>query len=150
MVGFPVVRMSFPAFQELVPHEGPMVLLDEMVEWEPGSATCLLEIRAGSAFERDGSIDTVVSIEWMAQAVAACLGYEAFQGGDGVRVGMIIGCRRFELDQAQVLVGDRLRISVERIRGNEMLSHFHCETWDDDARVSFALLTLFHAEEPPE
>ena len=142
--------MSFPPFHELVPHEGPMVLLDEMVEWAPGSATCRLEIQSGTAFERDGGVDTVVSIEWMAQAVAACLGYEAFKGGEGVRVGMIVGCRRFELDRPRVLVGDSLRISVERIRGNELVSHFNCETWNAADRVAFALLTLFHAEEPPE
>lgn len=142
--------MSYPAFHELVPHEGPMVLLDEMVEWAPGAATCTLEIRPGTAFETAGAVDTVVSIEWMAQAVAACLGYEAFKGGEGVRVGMIVGCRKFELDRPQVLVGDALRISVDRIRGNEMISHFNCETWLGDERVAFAVLTLFHAEEPPE
>lgn len=142
--------MRYPPFAELVPHEGPMVLLDEMVEWAPGSATCRLDIRSGTAFECAGEVDTVVSIEWMAQAVAACLGYEAFKGGEGVRVGMIVGCRKFQLDRPRVCVGDALRISVDRIRGNEMISHFNCETWTGDERVAFAVLTLFHAEEPPE
>ncbi|MFT6396214.1 MAG: putative hotdog family 3-hydroxylacyl-ACP dehydratase [Bradymonadia bacterium] len=142
--------MTFPPFQDLVPHEAPMVLLDEMVAWAPGSATCTLEIRDGAPFEKEGSVNTVVAIEYMAQAVAACLGYEAFTGGEGVRVGMIIACRKFDIDVPSVAVGDELRIAVERIRGNEMLSHFNCETWRADERICFAVLTLFHAEEPPE
>lgn len=142
--------MSFPPFHELVPHEGPMVLLDRMVAWEPGAATCTLEIRAGAAFERDGAIDTVVSVEWMAQAVAACLGYEAFKGGEGVRVGMIVGCRRFDLHVPVVRVGDKLWIKVERIRGNEQVSHFDAEVCRGEERISDAVLTLFHAEEPPD
>lgn len=142
--------MTFPPFQDLVPHEAPMVLLDQMVEWAPGSATCALQIREGAPFVKDGRVDTVVAIEYMAQAVAACLGYEAFTGGEGVRVGMIIGCRKFDIDVPSVGVGDDLRIAVERIRGNEMLSHFNCETWRQEERICYAILTLFHAEEPPE
>ncbi len=144
--------MTYPTFSELVPHSGRMVLLDEMLEWEPGKATCRLELRDGAPFVDDGAVDAIVSIEYMAQAVAACLGYEAFVGGDGVRVGMIIASKRFDVHEPTWHVGDVFDVVVERVRGNESLSHFDAEVRraGSGTVAASALLTLFHAEKPPE
>lgn len=135
---------------ELVPHEAPMILVDEMVDWAPGRATCHLEIREGAPFVTAEGVHPVVTIEYMAQAVAACLGYEAFLEGEGVRVGMIIGCRKMTLERDRIPLGAQLVIEVDRIRGNEMLSHFDCRVTDADGLVATSTLTLYHAEKPPE
>jgi predicted hotdog family 3-hydroxylacyl-ACP dehydratase len=132
-----------------------MVLLDEMADWAPGRAACRMVVREQAPFVVDGELGTSMTIEHMAQAVAACLGYEAFQGGVGVRVGMIIACKRFEALVPALDVGDELVIAVERIRGNETLSHFDCHVDRRAAgsshfkRAASATLTLFHAERPP-
>jgi predicted hotdog family 3-hydroxylacyl-ACP dehydratase len=140
---------EYPAIAELVPHSGPMVLLDAMTEWAPGEATCVMHVRAGMPFVKGEALDAVALMEPMAQAVAACLGYEAFQGGEGVRVGMIIGCRKFEIEVPSLTVGDALQITVSRIRGSDTLSHFECETRRREETVARATLTLYHAEKPP-
>jgi predicted hotdog family 3-hydroxylacyl-ACP dehydratase len=140
---------EYPAIAELVPHSGPMVLLDAMTHWAPGQATCVMRVRAGMPFVKGDALDTVALMEPMAQAVAACLGYEAFQGGEGVRVGMIIGCRKFQLELPSLDVGDELTISASRIRGSDTLSHFECETRRGEQLVATATLTLYHAEKPP-
>jgi predicted hotdog family 3-hydroxylacyl-ACP dehydratase len=143
--------IGFPPMTELIPHAGPMVMLDAMTRWAPGEAECRLVIRAGMPFVVDGRVDTTVAIEWMAQAVAACLGYEAFRGGEGTRVGMIIGCRRFDLLVPVMNVGDVARVVVKRIRGNESLSHFDAEILlGEDQKIAAANLTLYPAEKPPE
>ena len=77
---------EYPPISELVPHSGPMVLLDAMRAWAPGEATCTMRVREGMPFVKGELFDAVALMEPMAQAVAACLGYEAFQGGEGVRV----------------------------------------------------------------
>ena len=141
---------TFPAFEDLVPHAEPMVLLDSMVRWEPGEAECALHLREDAPFVADGAVDCLICIEYMAQAVAACLGYEAFRGGDGVRVGMIIACKSFDLHAPSIAVGSDVRVRVKRVRGNEMLSHFNGEVEVDAEVVSSATMTLFHAEKPPE
>lgn len=140
---------AYPPFADLVPHAPPMVLLDEMVEWEPGRAVCTLRLRPDAPFVVDGAVDSLVCLEYMAQAVAACLGYEAFRGGIGVRVGMIIASKRFELHEARVEVGAELRVTVSRVRGNDTLSHFDGEVAVRERVVASAQLTLFHAERPP-
>lgn len=141
---------EFPPVHELVPHTGSMVLLDRMVEWDPGYAVCDMLVRRGVRFVESGGMPTLVTIEHMGQCVAACLGYEAFIGGEGTRVGMIIAARRFETYEDTLGVGTHVRLEARRIRGNEMLSHFECTARVDDRVVSEGVLTVFHAEEPPE
>lgn len=141
---------EYPAIAELVPHSGPMVLLDVMTEWAPGEATCTMRVRRGMPFVKEGAFDAVALVEPMAQAVAACLGYEALQGGEGVRVGMIIGCRRFRFEVDAIPVGEELVVAARRTRGSDTLSHFECETRRGGEVIATATLTLYHAEKPPE
>jgi predicted hotdog family 3-hydroxylacyl-ACP dehydratase len=138
---------EFPPIEELVPHAGAMVLLDEMLSWSPGRARCRLIIRPGAPFVHQGVVQSVVGIEYMAQAVAACLGYEALVGGGGVRVGMIIACKRFDAHGDGMRIGDELLVDVEALQGNDTLSHFNCKLTRGDALFAEAVLTLYH---PPQ
>ncbi len=139
----------YPPISELIPHDGPMVLLDELVHWEPGKARCRLTIAPGTRFVADGVVDTIVSLEYMGQAVAACCGYGAFRGGDDIRVGMIIGCRRLDIDVPKLRVGDELMIQVSEVRAQEEISVYECEVQRAEERVASAQLTLYHADGPP-
>jgi predicted hotdog family 3-hydroxylacyl-ACP dehydratase len=139
----------FPVIDELVPHAGSMILVDALTAWAPGEATARLTIRDRAPFVKDGRVETVVSIEYMAQTVAACLGYEALRGGSGVRVGMIIACKRFVAHVPSFAVDDALTITVKCIRGNDTLSHFDCRVERTGELASAAVLTLYHAEKPP-
>lgn len=141
---------EYPPIRELIPHSGPMVLLDEMTHWAPGEASCSLRIREGSPFVVDGKVDGISTIEHMAQGVAACLGHEALLGGDGVRVGMIIACKTFTLHVPELQVDDRATVEVKRLRGNETLSHFDGSLKRGDETVAQAVMMLFHGERPPE
>ena len=140
---------AYPPIEELVPHAGAMVLLEELLEWSAGRARARLMIRQDAPFVRDGTVESAVTIEYMAQAVAVCLGYEALLGGGGVRVGMIIGCKRFEAHADRLHVGDALEVEVKCVQGNEALSHFEGKVLREGQLISAALLTLFHAEELP-
>lgn len=141
--------MTFPPIADLIPHGLPIRMLEELLEWEPGSATCRMRVRQVTPFVREGSVPTVVTIEIMGQAIAACLGYEAYRGGNNVRVGMIVGVRNMEMLQPRLSVGAELRILVRRLRGDEDASVFGGEVFSDDQLVSRARLTLVHPETPP-
>ncbi|HTU57939.1 MAG TPA: hypothetical protein VMF89_05890 [Polyangiales bacterium] len=141
---------TYPAIVDLVPHAGAMVLLDALTEWQKGYARCSALIREHAPFVKQGSVSAEVTIEYMAQAVAACLGYEAITGGGGVRVGMIIACKRFEAHADKLDVGDRIEVEARCISGNETLSHFECKLTRADEVFSEATLTLYHAESLPQ
>lgn len=141
---------TYPAIADLVPHAGAMVLLDALTHWQVGRARCAARIREHAPFVVQGSVASEVTIEYMAQAVAACLGYEAITSGGGVRVGMIIACKRFEAHADLLHVGDDLDIEVQCIQGNESLSHFDCKVVRAGALFSAAVLTLYHATSLPQ
>ncbi len=140
---------AYPPIEDLVPHGYPIRALDDLIEWEPGRAVCRLQLKPGAAFVRDGRVASVVALEYMAQAVAACSGYEAYLGGGRVRVGMIVGVRRMDLIQPHISVGSLVKLVVERVRGNEEVSTFKGMTYADEQLVAEAHLTLVHPEAIP-
>lgn len=142
---------AYPAITELVPHQVPMLELDALLDWSPGHAIARLTVRGDSLFARDGAIDTVVSLEYMAQTIAACLGMEAYHEGVGVRVGMIIACRQMKIARPTVRVGEVLTIEATRLNGTDSSSRFDAKVLDEAAEVvATATLTLVHGDAPPD
>ena len=142
---------SFPAVTELVPHQTPVLALEELTSWQLGHAKGKLTIRASNPLLRDGKLDTVMSLEYMAQCVAACLGMEAYQGGGNVRVGMVIACRTMEIHQPQLLLGESYTVKADCVRGNDSISHYDGEMHASDGTlVANCTMTLVHGEKPPE
>ena len=142
---------DFPVITELVPHGHPMLALDELLEWEQGHARSRLVVNEKSLFQKDGRIDTVITLEYMAQTVAACLGMESRTGGGGVRVGMVIACRQMTIERPFLVVGEELFMEANLVHGSDYSSSFTAETHDSDGKlVSKASMMLVHSEKPPE
>lgn len=143
--------MKYPPIEDLVPHSAPTLALDELVEWSDGKAHTRLVVKDDGLLVSAGGADSVVCLELMAQTVAACLGYGAFLGGVGVRVGMVVACRRFTIERSRIVVGERLDVRVSRIRATDDISSFEGEVRDERGDlVATATMTLVHAEKPPE
>ena len=129
---------SFPAVTELVPHQTPVLALEELTSWQLGHAKGKLTIRASNPLLRDGKLDTVMSLEYMAQCVAACLGME-------------IACRTMEIHQPQLLLGESYTVKADCVRGNDSISHYDGEMHASDGTlVANCTMTLVHGEKPPE
>jgi predicted hotdog family 3-hydroxylacyl-ACP dehydratase len=139
----------YPPIDDLVPHAPPMRAIEEMIDWEPGRARCRMVLRAHSVFAEGPRVPTTATLEFLAQTVAACLGYEAFQGGGNVRVGMIVGVRQMDFFAAYMNVGDELILDVSRVRGTEDASTFIGEAKIGDQLIARAQMTLVHPESPP-
>lgn len=140
---------DYPSIEDLVPHGLPIRMLEELVEYHEGSATCRMTVRMDTPLVQDAGLSSVVTLEILAQAVAACLGYEAFLDGDGVRVGMLVGVRKMELHEPWIPVGAELRVTVTRLRGTSDVSTFEGVARVGEQRIATANMTLFHAEKPP-
>ena len=140
---------DYPPVAELVPHEAPMLALDELVFAEPGRATARLTLTDDMLFVKDGRLDTVITLEYMAQTVAACLGHEALAEGGTVRVGMVVACRTMTVHRPVLLVGEVLHCEVERVRGTSDVSLFTGLTRDGGGEVVAEVsMTLVHGERP--
>lgn len=145
------MTQTFPAITELVPHQLPMLALDEVTSWELGKAEGRLTIRDSNPFVRDGELHTVMALEYMAQAVAACLGMEAYISGVNVRVGMVIACRKMTIAQPVLRVGQTYTVKATCVRATDAISHYDGEMHaSDGAVVATCTMTLVHGEKPPE
>ncbi len=142
---------EFPAITELVPHAVPMLALEELLEWREGFAKARLTVREDNQFLRDDSLDTLMTFEYMAQTVAACLGMASRQGGGGVRVGMVIASREMKVERPRISLGEELFFEANLVRGSDYSSMFKTETRDAAGElVSTASLTLVHSDAAPE
>lgn len=118
--------MSFPPIQDLVPHRGRMLLLDEVVEAAPGLVVCRVLVRPDSTFAEEGSVPGLVALEYMAQAVAAYAGLKARGLGQPVRIGYLLGSRDVALPPADFQAGDELLIEARHQFGEEAIGAFDC------------------------
>jgi predicted hotdog family 3-hydroxylacyl-ACP dehydratase len=139
-----------PPIRDLIPHGDGIRQLDRLIDWKPGRAECTMRVEASSRLVEEGRLESVLLLEAMAQSVAACLGHEAYLGGEGVRIGMIVACRELVVRVPFVPVGTALRLVAQRVRGNDATSHFDCEVRfeageaGEGGLVATATLTLVH------
>ena len=139
--------MSAPPLPEvagLLPHSGPMLLLDRVLEHSPQGTVCSVAVEASELFrETDGSVPTWVGLEYMAQCAAAHGALAARARGEALRPGLFLGSRRVRLRADAFGPHQVLRVSAHHHRGEAGLVAFDCEIRDAaggellaDARVN--------------
>jgi len=139
--------MAIPDIRSLLPHAGPMVLLDRVVSVNQESLLAEVCIRPGSLFCRAGGVGAWVGIEYMAQAIGAWSGYAARLRGETPKLGFLLGTRRYECRRPIFVLGSRLRVHVQRVFQNENgLGSFECVIDDEEGRIATATVTVFQPD----
>lgn len=142
--------MSLPDIRELVPHSGRMMLLERLLAVEPDGLTAEVVIRDDSMFVSATGVGAWVGIEYMAQAVAALAGFEARQRGEPVKLGFLLGTRRYTCNQPEFALGSSLRVKVKReLQGENGLASFACRI-DGEGVEAEATLTVFQPDNAEE
>jgi len=138
--------MTLPDIRELVPHSGQMVLLDRAVYADTDRLCAEVRIHAGSVLAGETGVGSWVGIEYMAQAVAAHAGWSALQRGEEVKVGFLLGSRKYEASVPEFALGSMLRVHVQRVlQGDNGLGAFECriDVVDGPANAANATVTVF-------
>ncbi len=141
---------SLPSVASLLPHEPPMVLLDEAISFEGDVMVCGVEVRPDAPFVGPDGVEGVVLMEYMAQCVGVWAGQYATTTGGEVQIGFIIACRKMELSVDRVPIGASLRVESRRVWGEMALGQFACRVTRDDAVLATASLSVYRGELPPE
>jgi predicted hotdog family 3-hydroxylacyl-ACP dehydratase len=136
--------------EEVVPHSGRMVLLDRLLSVEEGRLTAEVVLRADSMFVRNGRARAIVSVEYMAQAVAAYVGTLSRSKNEPVEIGYLIGIREMKLAVDHLEAGDVLEIEVQHVFGNDRLGSFKTSTKRTGAVIADATLTVYRGDIPEE
>lgn len=141
--------MKTTAPEALLPHAQPMVLLDEVMPSDPGTAMASLAIRADDRFaDAKNGIPAHVAIEWMAQVCGIYAGQEAEANGIPVRLGLLLGTRRFRALQPWFKTGERLTVKAVLVLQEAGIGIFDCTVYDDKGMArAVAQLTTY---QPPK
>lgn len=138
-----------PPVRELVPHAGPMSLLDRLIAVEGERLSAEVVVPADGLFSHDGGVGAWVGIEYMAQAVAAWAGWQARQKGEAPRIGLLLGTRRYRCSVARFAAGQRLQVDIEgSYQADNGLGQFDCCIHSDGVQLVSAQLTVFGPEDP--
>jgi predicted hotdog family 3-hydroxylacyl-ACP dehydratase len=110
-----------------------MVFLERVLAHAPGATSCALAVDAQAMFrESDGSIQSFVGIEYMAQCIAAHAGLLARAAGRPPRVGFLVGSRSLRFHAERFRAGQRLAISAAHLWGQESgMVTFECRIEDE-------------------
>jgi predicted hotdog family 3-hydroxylacyl-ACP dehydratase len=138
--------MSLPDIKTLVPHSGTMLLLDTLLAADAETLSARVAIMPQAVFCSGGAVGAWVGVEYMAQAVAAHAGYKAHLRGEPVRIGFLLGTRRYACAVPAFPAGSVLDIHVRcALQGESGLGAFDCRIndADDGAELATATITVY-------
>ncbi len=121
-------RSSFPPISALVPHSGPMSLLEEVLEHSRERTVCSVEPAGSRLFaDPDGRVPVWLGLEYMAQCIAAHGGLAARSLGEPPRPGLFLGTRCAEFGSAYFRRDEALHVTAVHYRGEIGLVAFDCD-----------------------
>lgn len=142
-----------PCITELVPHAGPMCLLDRAVEADDERFVAEVTVPSAGLFSRDVGeglgVGAWVGIEYMAQAVAAWAGWQARRAGEAPRIGFLLGTRRYRCSVPRFPAGQVLRVEIRRnFQADNGLGQFECRIESAGQELASAQLNAFGPRDP--
>ncbi len=133
--------------EEIMPHAGTMVLLDKVHSYDQQSMIVETTVRNNGLFGDGETIPAWIGIEYMAQTVAAHGGMMCYLASRPINVGFLVGTRRYISNIADFKVGTLLKISVERLIGDQGLCVFFCQITGEDIDISAKLNVYLPSDE---
>jgi predicted hotdog family 3-hydroxylacyl-ACP dehydratase len=129
--------------EDLLPHAGPMVLLDQVVGHNDASLTAAVTVRPGRFFFVEGrGIPAHVAIEWMAQACGACVGAATLDKGRAVNIGLLLGTRNFAATVPWFSEDEELHVTVHQAYNDGEMGSFDCRVENSLTRATLATAQL--------
>lgn len=138
------------AIEDVVPHDHPMILIDELLSYDNEKACCQVSIHDKSNFfnvERR-SVPSYVAIEYMAQSIAAFANANEKDQGREVSIGFLVSSRKFKMLVSEFTQGMQLHVFVEQLYVESGgLSAFDCYIEYQGERVASAKINTFNPKD---
>jgi predicted hotdog family 3-hydroxylacyl-ACP dehydratase len=127
---------------ELLRHGPEMTLIDRLVSYDSEKSVAAVEIGAASRFFDGDGVPGWVGIEYMAQAVAAHIGFEARQRGELPSIGFLLGTRAYDARISRFPLGSKLTVWVEPLWFDAGVGAFRCSLVLDEV-VATAVVSTY-------
>ncbi len=135
------------ALQDLLPHSGKMLLLDELIDWGEDWLEAVVNVTENSMFVENGQLSALVVIEYMAQSIAALAGLRSKNNDEAVRIGLLLGTRKYDSNVDKIHVGSRLQIHIKEMFLEENgLGVFQCKATAPGVEIT-CNLNVYHPDD---
>jgi len=140
----------FPAVEEILPHRGVMLLLDRITAVDDEQLCAQARVQPDAWYaDGQGNMPAYITIELMAQAIAAFVGLEHRRHGRPVKIGVLLGTRKFTCAVPVIAPETVLDVVAKLIyREPEGLGAFDCYIMAGDARVAEATIKVYEPDDP--
>jgi predicted hotdog family 3-hydroxylacyl-ACP dehydratase len=129
----------------LIPHSGRMILLDRIIDVDEDTLSAELLVRADGLLGDGKTVPAWAGIEYMAQAIAAYAGIQSKLAGEPIKLGFLLGTRRYTSNIGSFAVGTMLTVQVKNIIQDDNLGVFDCKIYGTTIEVQ-ANVTVY---QPP-
>ncbi|TPG55778.1 3-hydroxy-fatty acyl-ACP dehydratase [Ewingella americana] len=137
-----------------LPHNAPMVLLDEVISVGKESAHCSSRVSTTGALApfltAQGALPAWFSLELMAQTIGVWNGWHNAEQGDLPQLGMLLGCRGMRCAQPEFASGAQLDMHIQQILRDSKIASFECTLFirnaRDDGPVAHARLNTYQPD----
>lgn len=136
--------------EELVSHRGNMLMVESVLAWDEESASVLVNPASSALFvQRDGTVPAWVALEYMAQAIAVYAGKAARTKGEPIKLGFLLGTRKFSSRVDGFCPQDQLIVNVRKLLHDEHnLVLFSCHLLLDGEEVATAEIKAIQPDDP--
>ena len=130
---------------ELLPHQAPMLLLDRLLDYQGARVRCETRIgeRHGLLLDERGNLPAWVGLELMAQTIAAWAGMQGRLRGEPVRIGMLLGTRKYRCQPEGFAPGTLLTIEACCLLQDGGMASFDCRILLDGEECAQARLSTY-------
>jgi predicted hotdog family 3-hydroxylacyl-ACP dehydratase len=125
-------KLLFNSVDELLPHEGEIILLTEVLAWGDDWLEARVDHRKPSLFKQEnGTVPAWVGLEYMAQTIGALIGIHAKKAGEPIRIGFLMGTQKYETSVSEFAKDSVLTVRVDEIFTENNLALFDCSVRSD-------------------
>lgn len=141
---------SAESTEAFVPHRGNMLLVNQLLLWDTESASIsVAPANSFLFFNEDGQVPAWVGLEYMAQSVAAYAGKLGSLKGEAVKLGFLLGTRKF-ISKVPFFKADLpLRVDIKKLlHDDNNLVLFACQLFQETELLATAEIKAIQPEDP--
>lgn len=133
---------------DYLPHDAPMLLLEEVVEVTEETATCRVGVNTAGVLapfvDSDGNLPGWFALELMAQTVGVWSGWHRHQHQqESIALGMVLGARELVCAAGILPAGTALTIAVTLLMQDDRFGSFDCTIADGDTTLATGRVNTF-------
>lgn len=132
---------------QVLPHRETMRWLDRLLSNDGDTVIVEALVRETHVLAVDQGVPAWAGIEYMAQAIATWAGCRALANNEPIKIGFLLGTRKYQCIHEFFSIGQRLVIHAHcELFADNGLGMFSCKIMEGEMQVAIASLSVY---EPP-